>query len=254
MSDLHGNYDAYVAMLEKIKFSADDTLYVLGDVINRGPDGVPILLDIMERDNVVLLMGNHELMNLNPFEHLSLMEYDHNLDSEVIMEVTEYTRIPFDSQTLFDFARLPLAEKKSLNEYLQGLPLYLETEIGGQKYIMAHAGLNVDAREYSSAEIEEGIPQWAREKSGSEAVFIYGDKAYSASRESLVWSRHDYNKEFFPDVKIITGHIVTRQVDPNSDGGIVRMNNNIAIDCGMGFRDGKLACLCLETGEEFYTE
>jgi hypothetical protein len=32
MSDLHGRYDRYIAMLEKINFSASDTLYVLGDI------------------------------------------------------------------------------------------------------------------------------------------------------------------------------------------------------------------------------
>lgn len=30
MSDLHGEYQKYLAMLEKIKFSQEDTLYLLG--------------------------------------------------------------------------------------------------------------------------------------------------------------------------------------------------------------------------------
>ena len=46
MSDLHGCYDKYIAMLEKINLKYDDTLYILGDVIDRGPDRVKILLDI----------------------------------------------------------------------------------------------------------------------------------------------------------------------------------------------------------------
>ena len=32
MSDIHGCYEKYRDMLETIKFAADDTLYVLGDV------------------------------------------------------------------------------------------------------------------------------------------------------------------------------------------------------------------------------
>ena len=35
MSDLHGCYDKYVQMLEKIGFGDGDTLYILGDVIDR---------------------------------------------------------------------------------------------------------------------------------------------------------------------------------------------------------------------------
>ena len=62
ISDIHGEYDRYLAMLDLIGFSDNDTLYVLGDVIDRHPGGVDILEDIMNRKNVILLMGNHELM------------------------------------------------------------------------------------------------------------------------------------------------------------------------------------------------
>ena len=33
VSDIHGEADRFYAMLEKIRFSADDTLYILGDVM-----------------------------------------------------------------------------------------------------------------------------------------------------------------------------------------------------------------------------
>ncbi len=36
MADIHGQYDKYIAMLEKINFSKNDILFVLGDVIDRG--------------------------------------------------------------------------------------------------------------------------------------------------------------------------------------------------------------------------
>ena len=35
ISDLHGRFDRYQQMLEVIEFTLDDTLYVLGDVIDR---------------------------------------------------------------------------------------------------------------------------------------------------------------------------------------------------------------------------
>ena len=40
MSDLHGCYDKYKKMLEKIHFGEDDTLYILGDVVDRGDGGI----------------------------------------------------------------------------------------------------------------------------------------------------------------------------------------------------------------------
>ena len=67
MSDIHGRYEKFNKMLEKIHFSDNDTLYILGDIIDRGEDGIKILADVMEKENVILLMGNHEYMMLNTF-------------------------------------------------------------------------------------------------------------------------------------------------------------------------------------------
>lgn len=60
MSDIHGQYEAYLAMLDAIHFSDQDLMYVIGDVIDRGEHGIANLLDIMARKNVILIRGNHE--------------------------------------------------------------------------------------------------------------------------------------------------------------------------------------------------
>lgn len=65
MSDIHGEADRFYKMLDLIKFSSEDTMYILGDVIDRGTDGVGLLLDIMQQPNMIMLMGNHEDMMLN---------------------------------------------------------------------------------------------------------------------------------------------------------------------------------------------
>ena len=46
MSDLHGCYNKYIKMLDKINFSEKDTLYVLGDIVDRGNGGIDIIQDI----------------------------------------------------------------------------------------------------------------------------------------------------------------------------------------------------------------
>ena len=62
ISDIHGCYDKYRELLRAIRFRPEDTLYILGDVIDRGPHGFKILLDMAQRPNVIGLMGNHEAM------------------------------------------------------------------------------------------------------------------------------------------------------------------------------------------------
>ena len=49
IADPHGEYGRFLRMLTEIAFSAEDTLYILGDVVDRGGvGGVDILLDVMK--------------------------------------------------------------------------------------------------------------------------------------------------------------------------------------------------------------
>ena len=56
------------------------------------------------------------------------------------------------------------------------------------------------------------------------------------------------------DKIVITGHTPTQKI-PNNDnpGYIYKINNHIALDCGACSGSGRLAGICLETGEEFYS-
>ena len=54
ISDIHGCYDQYQMLLEKIHFSGNDKLYVLGDAVDRGPEPVQVLQDMRRRPNVSL--------------------------------------------------------------------------------------------------------------------------------------------------------------------------------------------------------
>lgn len=62
ISNIHGQYDALKEMMTKIEFSYDDELYILGDVIDRGHKSLECINWILEQDNVLTLLGNHELL------------------------------------------------------------------------------------------------------------------------------------------------------------------------------------------------
>ena len=47
MSDIHGQYELFRNLMEQIILGKDDTLYVLGDVVDRGPDSMKILKYMM---------------------------------------------------------------------------------------------------------------------------------------------------------------------------------------------------------------
>ena len=70
ISDIHGCYEEYIKLLEKINFSENDTLYILGDICDRGEKPMEIYNDIMARDNVIPLFGNHEHLAYINLRHL----------------------------------------------------------------------------------------------------------------------------------------------------------------------------------------
>ena len=65
VSDIHGELDKYERMLELIRFSDSDQMYIIGDVIDRGAMGVDVLRKIMDAPNMTMLLGNHEQMCLD---------------------------------------------------------------------------------------------------------------------------------------------------------------------------------------------
>ena len=60
VSDLHGCYDKYIKLLERLNMTSDDSLYILGDIVDRGSDGIKIVLDLIKRDNIFSCRGNHD--------------------------------------------------------------------------------------------------------------------------------------------------------------------------------------------------
>lgn len=59
MSDIHDCCREYSEMLEKIACSNTDLLYIIGNVVDRDPDVLPLLEGIVARCNVCLPAGNH---------------------------------------------------------------------------------------------------------------------------------------------------------------------------------------------------
>ena len=43
MSDIHGQKRRFDSVMKQINLQPEDTLYVLGDVIDRNPDGIKLL-------------------------------------------------------------------------------------------------------------------------------------------------------------------------------------------------------------------
>ena len=86
MSDIHGNSKRFDSVMNQIDLQPEDTLYILGDVIDRYPDGIRILRRIMKTPNVKMLLGNHEYMMLETMEEYEDLQADKKQCSHYLKE------------------------------------------------------------------------------------------------------------------------------------------------------------------------
>lgn len=231
-SDLHGRYDRWTALPEKIGLRPADTLYVLGDVIDRGPDGCKILLDMMGRPNVLPILGNHEFTAAVCLPWLLEEVTDRSLadlDGARLAALQEWIANG-GGPTLRGLQKLSRAEREDILDYLREMELYAEAEAGGRSFVLTHAGLD----HFSPEKLLEDY-----------------------ELEDFLFCRPKPNEVFWPDRYLVYGHTPTRllraQMGKSLSDDILPCGQQIAIDCGCGF-DGKLGCICLDTMEMFYVE
>lgn len=126
MSDLHGELDRFDKMLKKIDFSPNDTLYILGDVVDRGPDPIPLLRRVMATPNIIMLLGNHEHMMLRYFS-----------PDATEREIRHWNRNG-NEPSVSGFFRLTPEQQKETLDFISKLPTHLKPETGGQKFYLVH--------------------------------------------------------------------------------------------------------------------
>ena len=225
ISDIHGRFDKYKEMLSLIDFAPRDTLYVLGDVIDRGPDGIPILQDMMLRPNVFPLLGNHEFTAAVCLPWLMEEVTDQSLDSLDKTQIAALSEWITNGGgvTLRSLKVLGQEEREDILEYFQEMELFAQVEAGGRSFVLTHSGLD----------------------------HFSPDRPLSEYRlEDFLFCRPGPDTVYFPDKLVIFGHTPTRY--HSKQDKIFRQETWIDIDCGCAAPSGRLGCLCLDTMEEFY--
>ena len=126
LSDLHGELDRFLRMLDLIHFSNQDRLYVLGDVIDRGPDGISILRMIMKSPNMTMLLGNHEYMCLRYYA------------ADATEREIRHWNINSNAPTIAGFNALTSSQREELFQFLRNLPTHMELWISGRQFYLVH--------------------------------------------------------------------------------------------------------------------
>jgi len=117
IGDVQGCYQELCRLLEKISFGPTDELWLLGDLINRGPENAAVLDLAMSEPNINAILGNHDL------HFLAVATGQQTLKRQ---------------DTLSDL--INSTRRKDYIEYLRHRPLHHFTDMGSPA-LMVHAGV-----------------------------------------------------------------------------------------------------------------
>ncbi len=210
-SDLHGYpVEKIKEKLTEIGFDEGDRLYILGDCIDRGPDGLKIVLWAMSQTNVTLLLGNHEAM---------MLENRFLLDGETVPSVLDLKGEQRDSYciwlsnggcaTLDGMQRLSASQIKDIFGFLENAPLYKEIEVDGKIFILTHSGLG-------SFDADKPLSEY--------------------SKSDLIWARPSLDTRYYEDGKIVVfGHSPTVLFGDEFRGKPIFTETWYNIDVGAGW-------------------
>lgn len=268
MSDVHGHFSSFKSMLDKISFGSEDELWVLGDILDKGPESAEMLMwATSSPSNIHFLRGNHEDMAFEVISRdpkgLSGMRIGDrwfaNDGAHTIEDLLAKTDVDW---RFFD-----------LVDWLSSLIPFTTLEVGNKPIALVHAGfdpyyfdLNTeDDPEHDINLLHElGWSPGMRKKITHDVgglVGVHDEVAMMWIRDSWIFS-----KETCP-METVFGHTpltdaemrrIRAEVDPDAKGGcgrIAHFLNKHGIDCGMAEpfeATSALGCLRLEDMEEFY--
>ena len=228
-SDLHGcSPEDFQSLLNRAGFRDEDFLFILGDVIDRGPHGIQLLRWLTQQSNMQLLLGNHEAFLLScDFLFWEVTEENlGKLTPEKLMLAQSWMENG-GGPTIRGFQALLKEDPdtaQGILDYLREAPLYETLRVGDRDFVLVHSGL------------ENFRP----------------DRPLSdyAPAELLLF-RPTLQTRYYSDATVIFGHTPTQYLSPEHHRRALRTDSWICIDTDAA--SGHMPMLLrLEDLKEFY--
>lgn len=264
ISDIHGMYGSYMEVMRRL--TPDDTLYILGDVIDRGTEGIKIIQDIMKRQanpesnpQITFLLGNHELQFIDTLKAISEHNATHNnnltyadvyyglfgggkekvdliekglsLETLDLMALWLYRNC--GAYTFATFANKSQKERDAIFNFLINSYVVLPQTINDIDYLLVHSAppQNLNMLEKMRVTGEGYKYKDVAEKDALYMLEDRSDETYQLGEDFGFWT--------------ICGHT------PTPDCKVLRGDGFTRIDGGAGFEDN-LIMYCIETGKAKY--
>lgn len=267
MSDIHGMYESYMEAIGKL--NKEDQLFIIGDIIDRGEDGIKILLDIIERQKnpgngpkITFLMGNHEVMLLSTIEIMLNHSWNGN-ELNLLMEsenfVNFFNRIKSNGitleeayfmnnwikenhgdKTIFSYFRdIKPKQMKEIYKFLLESYVILPQKIENQDYLFVHS-MPINDRTKLEEMKETGKGFNIMELTPEEYRFILTER-----------DKETYRLAQQVGFTTICGHTPRYgEITNSKENGFVRIDAG----CGHKKKTSKLALYCIEDDKVEYID
>lgn len=227
IGDIHNELNKLQNVLKQINLRAEDELIVLGDVFDRGVDEanpVDVYFELCKlQGKCTWIRGNHDQWLADYIKKY----YEKSERKQKKMQPYWYNS--------FELMRKRMTQVDMLNlaDLILELPLQVERDIDGKKYLFAHAmtfqpGQEVQAEYYLMGNYEY-------DNFLSDGV----DGYISMCGHTPTWNLSSGNNLYLDIAPCLIWQNDKKNV--------------YLLDCGCGFGSGKLACMCIETGERYYS-
>ncbi len=205
-ADLHGYpLKKWEELVERAGVTAQDRLYILGDVVDRGSDGIALLTWAMAHPNVHLLKGNHEAMMLRC---AFLFEGEGRFPADTVGEqryACEHWLQNGGDTTYTALCATQESRRRYLFAYAERAPLYAQVTVGEQAFVLVHSGLGNFAPQKPLEAYEE---------------------------RELLWTRPSMATRYFEDRTVVFGHTPTMLYGPAYAGKPIVTETWMNIDVG----------------------
>lgn len=260
ISDIHGCYDEFIKMLDKIHLSENDKLYLAGDYIDRGKDSLAMLRWLENCSaNVFPIKGNHDVgfaENVNFMKRVNdandlNTEFDSNAETRTLYETVRYilkenSKVALKYYDYYGTINKLITEDKvtmsaliKWQKMLLDYPYYYRFQMNNRNVIIVHAGY-IENPENAGNRFEN-----------IEEFYMY------ARKESIQIGGVKHGM-------VIAGHTptITKKMFSYNNGEVFRYYDQekdcifYDIDCGCAYYEvepaATLACIRLEDEEIFY--
>ena len=277
-SDIHGHVHALDEALNAAAPGDGDVVYVLRDLVDRGPDPLGVISLVRSIPGVRVLLGNHERLMLNAIaatgDPVDGEFSTARLDSSNFVDWLNWVQNG-GSATASQLETLDAERYAEMLAWVAGLPLYDVVRAGERDFILTHAGINsADSQAWRADNPEADLSDHAvlenylAQRDEEELLWVrdwfwgmptglvdsqgMGPVVVAGHTPSIYLSRHsdDMTSDFMTEDG--SGKIVELGARPET-GGVA---DRIDIDCAAaaGWPVGRVGILRLDDREAWYAD